>query len=131
MATLSPVVTGADNMKPDGNILGRSVVVTSYQPAPLPVWQGDRPVTLETIRNPAALIEITELVDRLLDAIDGELTSRSRVVDGLLDLRLAADGLPDVVAQVDDCLATLPGNTTVTNLWWMETLADLRTTASN
>ena len=88
-------------------------------------------MTLETIRNPTALIEITELVDRLLDAIDGELTSRSRVVDGLLDLRLAADGLPEVVAQVDDCLATLPGHTTVTNLWWMETLADLRTTASN
>lgn len=91
----------------------------------------ERPVTLETIRNPAALIEITELVDRLLDAIDGELTSRSRVVDGLLDLRLAAAELPDVVAQVDDCLATLPGNTTVANRWWMETLADLRSAASN
>jgi hypothetical protein len=88
-------------------------------------------VTLDTVRNPAALIEITELVDRLLDAIDGELTSRSRVVDGLLDLRLAAAELPEVVAQVDDCLATLPGNTTVANLWWMETLADLRTAASN
>ncbi|MCY3863174.1 MAG: hypothetical protein OXG34_08890 [bacterium] len=88
-------------------------------------------MTLETVRNPAALIEITELVDRLLDAIDGELTSRSRVVDGLLDLRLAAADLPEVVAQVDDCLATLPGNTTVTNLWWMETLADLRSAASN
>ncbi len=88
-------------------------------------------MTLDTVRNPAALIEITELVDRLLDAIDGELTSRSRVVDGLLDLRLAAAELPEVVAQVDDCLATLPGNTTVANLWWMETLADLRTAASN
>ena len=88
-------------------------------------------MTLETVRNPAALIEITELVDRLLDAIDGELTSRSRVVDGLLDLRLAATDLPDVIAQVDDCLATLPGSTTVANRWWMETLADLRTAASN
>ena len=88
-------------------------------------------MTLDTVRNPAALIEITELVDRLLDAIDGELTSRSRVVDGLLDLRLAAAELPEVIAQVDDCLATLPGNTTVANLWWMETLADLRTAASN
>ena len=88
-------------------------------------------MTLETVRNPAALIEITELVDRLLDAIDGELTSRSRVVDGLLDLRLAAADLPEVVSQVDDCLATLPGNTTVANRWWMETLADLRTAASN
>ena len=88
-------------------------------------------MTLETVRNPAALIEITELVDRLLDNIDGELTSRSRVVDGLLDLRLAAAELPDVVARVDDCLATLPGNTTVANRWWMETLADLRSAASN
>ena len=88
-------------------------------------------MTLETVRNPAALIEITELVDRLLDAIDGELTSRSRVVDGLLDLRLAAADLPEVVAQVDDCLASMPGHTTVTNRWWMETLADLRTSASN
>ncbi|WP_420639693.1 hypothetical protein [Candidatus Poriferisocius sp.] len=88
-------------------------------------------MTLETVRNPAALIEITELVDRLLDAIDGELTSRSRVVDGLLDLRLAAADLPEVVAHVDECLATLPGNTTVANRWWMETLADVRSAASN
>ena len=88
-------------------------------------------MTLETVRNPAALIEITELVDRLLDDIDGELTSRSRVVDGLLDLRLAASELPEVVAQVDDCLASMPGKTTVANRWWMETLADLRTAASN
>ena len=88
-------------------------------------------MTLETVRNPAALIEITELVDRLLDAIDGELTSRSRVVDGLLDLRLAAAELPEVVAQVDDRLASMPGITTVANRWWMETLADLRTAASN
>ncbi|WP_420434822.1 hypothetical protein [Candidatus Poriferisocius sp.] len=88
-------------------------------------------MTLDTVRNPAALIEITELVDGLLDAIDGELTSRSRVVDGLLDLRLAASDLPEVVAQVDDCLATLPGHTTVANRWWMETLADLRSAASN
>ena len=88
-------------------------------------------MTLETVRNPAALIEIAELVDRLLDAIDGELTSRSRVVDGLLDLRLAAADIPEVISQVDDCLATLPGHTTVTNRWWMETLADLRTAASN
>ncbi len=87
-------------------------------------------MTLETVRNPAALIEITELVDRLLDAIDGELTSRSRVVDGLLDLRLVADGHPEVVARVDDSLATLPGITTVDNQWWMETLANLRSTAS-
>ncbi|MXW41957.1 MAG: hypothetical protein F4138_07500 [Acidimicrobiia bacterium] len=88
-------------------------------------------MTLETTRNPAALVEITELVDRLLDAIDGELTSRSRVVDGLLDLRLAAAELPEVLIQVDEHLAALPGNTTVANGWWMEALADLRNTAAN
>ncbi len=88
-------------------------------------------MTLDTVRNPAVLIEITELVDRLLDAIDGELTSRSRVVDGLLDLRLAAAELPDVVAQVDERLAALPGKTTVANRWWMDALADLRTAAAN
>ena len=46
-------------------------------------------------------------------------------------LATAAAELPDVVAQVDDRLASLPGNTTVANRWWMETLADLRTAASN
>jgi len=88
-------------------------------------------VTLETVRNPAAMFEITELVDRLLDAIDGELTSRSRVVDGLLDLRLAAGELPQVVALVDNRLGSLPGKTTVANGWWMDTLAELRTAACN
>ncbi len=88
-------------------------------------------MTLETVHDPAALIEITELVDRLLDAIDGELTSRSRVVDGLLDLRLVAADLPEVVAQVDDCLVSLPGNTAITNRWWMETLAQFRNAATN
>jgi len=89
---------------------------------------------LEPVDNPdspTVLIEITELVDRLLDAIDGELTSRSRVVDGLLDLRLVAADLPDIVAQVDERLATVPGSTTVTNHWWMEALADLRSAAVN
>ena len=30
-------------------------------------------------------------IDRLLDGLDGELTSHSRVVDALLDLRSASD----------------------------------------
>ncbi|WP_419918342.1 hypothetical protein [Candidatus Poriferisocius sp.] len=88
-------------------------------------------MTLETVRDPATLIEITELVDRLLDAIDGELTSRSRVVDGLLDLRLVAADMPEMVAQVDDCLTSLPGNTAITNRLWMEMLGEFRNAATN
>lgn len=70
-------------------------------------------------------------IDRLLDAIDGELMGRSRVEDGLLDLRLAAMGMPTFVASVDDALGSIPGRRTVTNDWWMTTLADLREVAAS
>lgn len=66
-------------------------------------------------------------IDLLLDAVDGELTTRSRVLDGLLDLRLGAADLPGVVGRIDDALADLPGVTTVPNSWWLATLEDLRT----
>ena len=65
------------------------------------------------------------LIDYLLDAIDGELTSRSRVQDGLLDLRLASDR-SDVIERIDEILTGVPGVSTVTNSWWMATLEDLR-----
>jgi len=69
-------------------------------------------------------------IDRLLDAIDGELMSRSRVEDGLLDLRLAAGAMPTFVGAVDHALGDIPGRSTVTNDWWMTTLADLREVAA-
>jgi hypothetical protein len=69
---------------------------------------------------------LQHLIDSLLDGVDGEVTSRSRVVDGLLDLRLAATEMPHVVQACDRSLSDLPGKTTVTNLWWLETLEELR-----
>ena len=68
-------------------------------------------------------------IDRLLDAVDGELTSRSRVIDGLLDLRLSAAGHPEILQQVDALLVDIPGLTTVTNAWWLEELGRLREAA--
>lgn len=65
-------------------------------------------------------------IDRLLDQVDGELTSRSRVTDGLLDLRLAAVDYPEAVACIDRALTEIPGRTTVTNEWWMGQLETLR-----
>ena len=64
-------------------------------------------------------------IDLLLDAIDGELVSRSRVFDGLLDLRNGTDD-PLLIARIDGLLADVPGGTTVENTWWMTTLEDLR-----
>ncbi|MDH3753727.1 MAG: hypothetical protein OEU32_07625 [Acidimicrobiia bacterium] len=65
-------------------------------------------------------------IDLLLDAVDGELSSRSRVLDGLLDLRLQADARDDIVTRIDRALTEIPGVTTVANAWWLETLEDLR-----
>ena len=65
-------------------------------------------------------------IDRLLDQVDGELTSKSRVIDALLDLRLAAQELPEVISSIDAALADAPGRTTVSNEWWLEQLGALR-----
>ncbi|MEQ8716640.1 MAG: hypothetical protein RIE08_03440 [Acidimicrobiales bacterium] len=66
------------------------------------------------------------LIDQLLDEIDGELISRSRVTDALLDLRLSAGEAPGFVDLVDRSLGDVPGRTVVTNDWWMSTLEGLR-----
>lgn len=65
-------------------------------------------------------------IDRLLDAIDGDVTTQSRVVNGLLDLRLAGADYELLVLAVDDALLTIPGRTAVPNQWWMARLEDFR-----
>lgn len=65
-------------------------------------------------------------IDRMLDDIDGELTTHSRVVDALLDLRSAGTVNELFVLAVDDALTTIPGRTAVANTWWMEKLEALR-----
>lgn len=63
-------------------------------------------------------------------AIDGQLSDKTRVVDNLLDLRLATADQPAMVAEVDRLLSDVPGLTTVENSWWSAALDDLRLTLS-
>ena len=64
-------------------------------------------------------------IDRLLASLDGELTTHSRVVDGLLDLRCATDDV-HLIAIIDDSLATVPGRTAVDTNWWKNQLTSFR-----
>jgi hypothetical protein len=52
----------------------------------------------------------------------GDVLSRSRVMDALLDLRLEAAGRDDVTSLVDAALADLPGKTMVPGDWYRERL---------
>ncbi len=64
-------------------------------------------------------------------AVDGDVCSRSRVMDALLDLRLEAGSRSDVTALVDDALANLPGKTMVPADWWRDRLDMLELIAVN
>ena len=75
--------------------------------------------------------EIEIIIAALRDAIDGEVCSRSRVMDALLDLRLGATERPDVIALVDQALGELPGRTMVEADWWRERLDGFEMTAIN
>jgi len=44
----------------------------------------------------------------------------------LLDLRLAGGEHVVLVAAIDAALSDIPGRSTVTNAWWMTSLAELR-----
>ena len=68
---------------------------------------------------------IQEEIDRLLETLDGELTSHSRVIDGLLDLRTAAADVR-LIAVIDESLRTLPGRNTVETEWWKTQLTSFR-----
>lgn len=67
-----------------------------------------------------------QIIGDLLDQVDGDLTSRSRVIDGLLDLRNAAPLASDLQLRVDELLGAVPGVTTVPNGWWLDRLEELR-----
>ena len=64
-------------------------------------------------------------------SVDGNVCSRSRVMDALLDLRLDAAGRPDVTDLVDDALTNLPGKTMVPADWWRDRLDMLELAAVN
>lgn len=64
-------------------------------------------------------------IDRLIQDLDGELTSHSRVIDALLDLRAAA-GDVRLVAVIDESLRNIPGRTAVSNEWFKTQLTTYR-----
>lgn len=66
--------------------------------------------------------DLETTIRHLREAIDGDVCSRSRVVDALLDLRLDAAGRPDVVGLVDQSLAGVPGKNMVPADWWRDQL---------
>ncbi|MEM7284760.1 MAG: hypothetical protein AAF480_00275 [Actinomycetota bacterium] len=67
-----------------------------------------------------------QIIHDLLEQVDGDLSSRSRVIDGLLDLRNAAPEASDLQFRVDELLKGVPGVTTVPNGWWLDRLEELR-----
>ena len=64
-------------------------------------------------------------IDRMLEGLDGELQSHTRVVDALLDLRSAADDVR-LIAVIDESLRNIPGRTTVETEWWKTQLTTFR-----
>ena len=56
------------------------------------------------------------------DVGTGDVCSRSRVMDALLDLRLEAASRDDVTSLVDAALSDLPGKTMVPGDWYRERL---------
>jgi hypothetical protein len=65
------------------------------------------------------------LIQQYRSAIDGQLSDRQRVIDHLLDVRLAAPDAPAIVDIVDRRLSDVPGLTTVENSWWSDVLDEL------
>lgn len=66
-----------------------------------------------------------DAIGDLLEAVDGTLIDRSRVVDALLDLRLLANDEPDVQAAIDALLGAVPGRTLVETAWYVDALHGL------
>ncbi|MEM7321658.1 MAG: hypothetical protein AAF531_01110 [Actinomycetota bacterium] len=73
---------------------------------------------------------VETLIEQFLDGVSGQLSDRNRVIDLLLDLRLAAADRPAVRTEVDRLLADVPGLTTVENDWLRTALAGVSTAAA-
>jgi hypothetical protein len=71
------------------------------------------------------------LIPKLLQDWTGALISRSRVVDGLLDLRSAAASDVDLLIVIDKALATIPGQNLVEAKWAIDVLANISDLASS
>lgn len=73
---------------------------------------------------------LLNLITELQSVEHGQIINRGRVIDHLLDLRLAADGDPLTTATIDELLTDTPGKSTVETVWWQDTLVRLRDSAS-
>ena len=72
---------------------------------------------------------VESLIQQFRSGIRGQLSDKKRVIDHLLDLRLAAGDRQAIVAEVDRLLTDTPGLTTVENTWWSQALDDLERAA--
>ena len=73
---------------------------------------------------------LDNLIAELQNAIEGQLLDKGRVIDNLLDLRLAAEDNPAALAAVDALLGSVPGKSVVETSWWREALTGLSDAAS-
>ena len=73
---------------------------------------------------------LLNLITELQSAEHGQIIDRGRIIDHLLDLRLAAEDDIISTATIDQLLANTPGKSTVETTWWQETLTSLRNGAS-
>ncbi len=76
------------------------------------------------------VLVLLNLITELQSAEHGQIIDRGRIIDHLLDLRLAAGDDLLVTAAIDELLANTPGKSTVETAWWRETLEGLRNGAS-
>jgi len=65
-------------------------------------------------------------IDRMIESLDGELTSHSRVIDGLLDLRSASGDDVKLIAVIEESLKNIPGRSAVATDWWKTQLTTFR-----
>jgi len=75
--------------------------------------------------------DLENIIRQMRETVDGDVCTRSRVMDALLDLRIEAGGRTDVIDLVDAALGNLPGKTMVPASWWIEQLDMFELTAIN
>ncbi len=75
--------------------------------------------------------DLEATIREMRDTVDGDVCSRSRVMDALLDLRMEAAQRTDIIDLVDVALGGLPGKTMVPAAWWIEQLDMFELTAIN
>ena len=63
-------------------------------------------------------------IDRLLGSLDGDLTSHSRVIDAILDVRSASDDV-QIIAMADHALRNVPGKNAATTEWLRRQLTQI------